>query len=176
LSNDPLKAAQASSQIQKLLQADPNSVPALFASSTASESHGDINAASEACEQILKLYPDFTPAVKKLALYYSEATGKEQRAYELAVKARESLPKDAEVARALGIVSYRRGDFQAAVRFLNQSVQNGTRDGKTFYYLGMAEFQLKQLKESKGALGQALTNNLPGQLAEEARRVLGQIK
>ena len=176
LSNDPVKAAQASSQIQQLLQADPSSVPALLASATASESHGDINAASEACEQILKRYPDFTPAVKKLALYYSEATGKEQRAYELAVKAREALPKDAEVARALGIISYRRGDFQAAVRFLKQSVQNGIRDGKTFFYLGMAEYQLKHLKESKGALGQALTNNLPGQLAEEARRVLGQIK
>jgi tetratricopeptide (TPR) repeat protein len=175
-SNDPAKAAQASSQIKQWLQADPNSVPALLASATASESRGDINAASEACEQILKRYPDFMPAVKKLAVYYSEALGKEQRAYELAVKARGALPQDAEVAKALGIISYRRGDFQAAARLLNQSAKNGTKDGKTFYYLGMAEYQLKHMKESRNALGQALTNNLPGQLAKEARRVLGQIK
>ena len=68
------------------------------------------------------------------------------------------------------------GDFPTAARYLNQSAQTGNRDGKTFYYLGLAEYQLKHLKESRSALGQALTNNLPGPLAEEARRVLGQIK
>jgi tetratricopeptide (TPR) repeat protein len=176
LSSDPAKAAQASSQIQQMLKADPNNVPALMASAAASENRGDINAAGATCEQILKRYPDFTPAVKKLALYYSEAAGMEQKAYALAVKAREALPKDAEVAKALGIISYRRSDFQGAVRLLTQSTQNETKDGKAFYYLGMAHYQLKHMKDARSALQQALTMNLPGPLAEEAKRVLAQIK
>jgi Flp pilus assembly protein TadD len=100
----------------------------------------------------------------------------EQKAYALAVKAREALPKDAEVAKALGIISYRRGDFPGALRLLNQGIQYGLKDGKTFYYLGLAESQLKHTKEARSALQQALTMNLPGPLVEDAKRALAQIK
>ena len=176
LASDPAKAAEAAGKIQQLLKADPNNIPALMASAAAAEQRAEISAANDTLEQVLQRYPDFTPAIKKLAGHYSETPGKEQRAYELAVKAREALPKDAEVAKTLGIISYRRGDFQGAARLLNQSAQNETTDGKTFYYLGMAQHQLKQAKASKSALQKALNLNLPSQLAEEAKRVLAQTK
>ena len=173
---EPARAVAAAVQIQQALKTDPNYVPAIMASVTIAESRGELAAAGEACEQILKRYPDFRPAIKKLALYYSEIPGKEQRAYELAVKARETAPNDSEIASTIGILSYRRGEFLAAARLLAQSVQSGASDGKTLYYLGMAQFQLKRTQESKTTLQQALTKNLPGPLADEAKRVLAQIK
>ena len=175
--SDPAKAAEASPQIQQILKADPDHVPALMAAAAAAEQRGDLNAASGFLEQALQHYPDFTPAAKKLASNYSETPGKEQRAYELAVKARAALPTDEAVARTLGIIYYQRGDFAGAVRYLNQGIQNpAVADGKSFYYMGMAQFKLKRLKESKATLQQALTKNLPAPLADDAKRTLAQIK
>jgi len=176
LSGDPVKAAAAAALIRQTLNADSNNVPALAASADAAENRGQIDAAVEAWEKVLKRYPDFTPAIRKLAIHYSEAPGKEQRAYELAVKAREAAPKDNDISKALGIISYRRGDLQGAIRFLNPGTQEAAADGKTLFYLGMAQFRLKQLKESKSSLEKALAKNLPAQLADDARRTLAQIK
>lgn len=175
LASNPSRATQESSRIQTVLGSNPDYVPALMAAAVVSENRDDLTAASANCERILKRYPDFSPAVKKLAIYYSEEPGKEQRAYELAVQAREAAPDDNEIARALGIISYRRGDFPGAIRLLKQSADAGA-DGKSLYYLGMAQYQLKRTAESKSTLQQALTQKLPDSLAQEAKRVLAQLK
>src|SRR5439155_436160 len=86
LSDDPAKAADATPRLQQILKSDPGNVPALMASAVAAEHRGEISAANGILEQVLQRYPDFTPAIKKLAANYSEMPGKEQRAYELAVK------------------------------------------------------------------------------------------
>ncbi len=177
LAADPAKAAAEGQKIQLLLKSEPASVPALMAAVSAAENRGDLSAATDALEQVLQRYPDFTPAIKKLAGHYCELAGKEQRAYELAVKAREASPTDEETARFLGIISYRRGDFQNAARLLNQGAKNvAATDAKSFYYLGMAQFQLKRTQESKLSLQQALAKNLASPLADDAKRVLAQIK
>lgn len=177
LADDPAKAAAASGKIQQLLQTNPNHVPALMASVSAADNRADFAAANAGLEQVLAQYPDCTPAIKKLADHYCELPGKEQRAYELAVKAREISPTDLAVARTLGIISYRRGEFLGAVRLLSECTKNPeAADGKTFYYLGLAQFQLKHTKESKSALQLALTKNLPAPLTADAKQVLGQLK
>ncbi len=176
-SDAPTQAAAASERIQQLLQADPTYVPALMAAAAAAENRGDFAVANDTLERVLQRYPDFTPAIKKLADHYCEVPGKEARAYELAVKAREVSPADAEIARSLGIVSCRRGEFLGAVRLLTQSTKNQeSADGKSLYYLGLAQFQLKQPKEARLALQQALARNLPAPLADDAKRMLGQVK
>ncbi len=176
LSADPAKAVAASAKIQQALKAEPDNVPALMAAVAASESRGDLASAAETCEQVLKRYPEFAPALKKLAVYYSQMPGKEQRAYEVAVKAHEVSANDIDVSKAFGIISYKRGDFQNVVRLLNPIVRGDLADGNTLFYLGMAQFKLNRNTESKTALQQALTKNLPAQLSEEARKVLAQLK
>ena len=176
-SDDPAKAAAAVEKIQQVLKTDPSNVPALMASASAAEHRGDFSAANETLEQVLQRYPDFSPAIRTLAGHYSEVPGKEQRAYELAVKARELSPGDAAVARILGIVSCRRSEFLGAVRLLTECIKSPEcADGKAYYYLGLAQFQLKRPRESRSALQLALTKNLPGPLADDARRLLAQMK
>lgn len=175
LASDPAKAASASALIENVLKLEPTNAPALMASVAAAESRGDLVSASAACEQVLKLYPEFTPALKKLAIYYSEMSGKGQRAYEVAMKAREVMTDDADVARALAIVLYQRGDFQNSVRLLTP-LARGSADGKTLFYLGMSQFRLKHIAEAKTILQQALAKNLSPGLADEARQTLAQIK
>ena len=81
-----------------------------------------------------------------------------------------------ELARVLGIILYRRGDSRSAARYLTEFNQKGVADADTLYYLGMAQYKLKQPKESKESLERALTLNLAGPLADEARRVLAELK
>jgi len=44
------------------------------------------------------------------------------------------------------------------------------------YYLGMAHYRLQQRKQSKDALQRALSLQVPAKLAEEARKVIGELK
>jgi tetratricopeptide (TPR) repeat protein len=172
----PTKAVDALPRIKQILQADPANVPALMVLAAASEQQNDARAAGTACEQALKRYPDFVPAIKRLAILNADKLGDDKKAYDLALKAREALPEDTEIARTLGILMFRRGDFRGAVRLLTETSQKETADGATWYYLGMSQYRLKQTKESKDALTRALAMNVPTPLAEEARRVLKELK
>src|SRR5260370_24540763 len=123
--------------------------------------NGNFTNAAQAYETVLQRYPLFTPAIRSLGLLAFEHLGDDQKAYPLAVKARESFPDDADVARVLGVLAYRRGDYSRAIQLLAESARQKTHDAELQYYLGMAQYQLKQRVESKEALQRALDLNLP---------------
>jgi tetratricopeptide (TPR) repeat protein len=176
LADSPARALESESEIQTILHSDPTNGPALMVAAAAFRQKGDFAAASRTYDQVLVRYPDFIPAVKQLAILTTDHSVDDRKAYELAVKARAGMPDDPEVARTLGILSYRRGDFQATVRFLSQSAQGGISDGSTLYYLGMAYYQLKDSRQSKDALQRALATKLSPQFSDEAKRVLRDMK
>jgi tetratricopeptide (TPR) repeat protein len=176
LYRDPAKAKQATAQVQDLLKADPNYVPALMAAATIDEQEGDVNAAKTAYDKTLARFPFFAPAHKLLAVLYAERIGDYQRAYEPAVKAREAFPDDPDVAKTLGMVVYRRGDYKRAAQLLRESAEKRTTDAELYYYLGMAHYQLKQKSESKRALNQAMALNANAKFVEEAKKVLAELK
>ncbi len=171
LAGNPAQAAAAADEVKKILQDDGQYVPALMVLGEIDEQKADLGAAKQAYEKVLGRYPDFVPAEKKLAVLYAQEPGNDKRAYELAMRAREALPDDPDVAKVLGMVVYRQGDYARAAELLKGGQ---TGDAESIYYLGMAQYQLKELAESRKTLQRALNMNLPAQLASEARRVLGQ--
>ena len=118
----------------------------------------------------------FAPANKLLATLCVERLGNYQQAYEPALKAREAYPDDPEVAKTLGIVVYRRGDFKRAAQLLKESAGKRATDADLFYYLGMAHYQLKERTQSKQALRQAVALNASAKFVEEANKVLAELK
>jgi len=172
----PDLAAAAEAKAQGILQASPTSVPALMVVATAAQKRGDVSAATRNCEQAIAVFPEFLPAIRLLVLLQADQPGAEQKVYELALKAHERLPDDLDITRTLGLVAYRRGDFRSAARFLDTSTQAGAADGRSWFCLGMAQFRLKNLKESKSALLRAQTSNLPADLADELKKTLAQLK
>ena len=125
---------------------------------------------------MLKHYPDFAPAQKELAILYAKDPKNDATAYPLAVKARAVFPADPEVAKALGMLVYRQGDYSRAASLLRESAGQKIGDAETMYYLGMAQYHLKNRAESKSALQKALDLNLSGAPATEAKRVLAELK
>ncbi len=175
LASDPAQAVAAGSRVEQSLKESPGDVPALMVMGLISEQKPDAAAAEKSYEEVLNQNPDFTPAVKRLAILYVGDSDKDTKAYEMAGKAREAFPKDPEVAKVLGIADYRHGDYATAADLLKESDGGRKNDAQAIYYLGMAQYQLKS-PESKDTLKRALDLNLPTELADEARRALAQLK
>ena len=69
-----------------------------------SQNTGNFSEAAVTYERILNQYPDFAPAQKQLAIIYAKDSSKLDKAFELATKARETMPDDLELTRILGMI------------------------------------------------------------------------
>jgi tetratricopeptide (TPR) repeat protein len=176
---NPAEAERAASQIQDVLGKSPDDPPALMAAAVLYAQKGNAAAARQACTRLVNRHPFFAPALALLARLQSEPGGDLKEAYKNGQKAREILPTDAEVARTLGIVVYRKGDtgdYARAVDLLKESARTRTQDAEIQYYLGLAHQQLKQKNEARQALTRALELKLDPALAENARKALAGLK
>jgi tetratricopeptide (TPR) repeat protein len=174
MSANPSEAATAMSKVEQALKSDPTNVPALMVTAAVAEQKPDVAAAKQTYEKILARYPGFSPAQKRLAILYSSNPADNQKALDIATKARQAFPDDAELAKAFGIIEYRQGDYARAVSLLQESAGKRSEDAELMYYLGMARYRTNKRAESKQALQRALDLGLSGDPAAEARRTLAE--
>ena len=173
LATNPISAK---SQVQEILNLEPDYVPALMVMAGINEQKDDFGAAKLVYEKVLDRYPNFAPAQKRLAILCAENTENDPSAYEFVTKARAAYPDDPAVAKALGIILYRQADYTRAERILKEGSEKLTEDPEIWYYLGMAQYHLKKPLDAKKALQQALTLNLPARFYQETKRVLAELK
>ncbi len=175
-SRNPALAEQAAAQARQILSAEPNYVPALMVCAVVEEQHRKYKEAGQLYGRILARYPQFALASRNLAMLCCAQLGDDQKAYTLAVKAREALPQDADLAKTLGVLAYHRGDYARSAQLLKETALKRNNDAEAFYYLGMAHHRLKEPKDGKAALQRALALNVQPKFAEEARKVLAELK
>ena len=176
LSATPSEAATAMSKVEQALKSDPNNVPALMVTAAVAEQKPDVAGAKQTYEKILARYPGFSPAQKRLAILYSSNPADNQKALDIATKARQAFPDDAELAKAFGIIEYRQGDYARAASLLQESAGKRSDDAELMFYLGMARYRTNKRAESKQALQRALDLNLSADLAAQARKTLAELK
>jgi tetratricopeptide (TPR) repeat protein len=172
----PAQAAAAQARIGEALKTDPDDVPALMARAAASEYGSDRAGAEQACEKVLAHYPDFIPAQEQLAWLYMAEPARLDRAYQLAANLHETLPDDYRVTKILGMILVRRGEYSHALNLLQQCAMKTSSDADIFYYMGSAQFHLKDKAESKANLQKALALNLSGPPADSAKQMLSELK
>ena len=167
----------ATGRVEQLLKIEPDHVPALMALGAINEKRLDAVAAQITYEKALARFPDFTPAKLRLAVLGASKAEYDQKAYDLAQQARTAYPNDPELAKALGILLYRKGgEYNRAVNLLKQSSVSRTNDAELMYYLGLAQFQAKDLAGSRQSLQKSLDLGLRPDLATEARKALSRLK
>jgi tetratricopeptide (TPR) repeat protein len=176
LAANPAQGMAAASRIGEILKSEPDYVPALMVLGSINEQKKDVAAAKQIYEKVLNQYADFSPAQKRLAILCAENTDNDPQAYQFAAKARAAFPDDLEVAKAFGIILYRQPDYARAETLLKECAVKMSDDAEIYYYLGMAEYNLKETLESKKNLQKALTLNLSDSLAQGAKQVLAAIK
>jgi tetratricopeptide (TPR) repeat protein len=176
LATDPDHSATSVTEIEELLQSRSTYVPALMAQAALQERRAATAPAALVYEKILGIYPSFSPAQRKLVILYSADPDKSKKAFDLALKAREAFPNDAELAKACGIIAYRLGDFARASVLLRESVRQRDDDAELLYFLGATQYQLKQRNESRLSIERALALKLDTNLAAEAQKLLADLK
>jgi Flp pilus assembly protein TadD len=172
LDENPKELMTAEKDIQNELQTNPQYLPALMAQAALDLQRGQIKPATEIYTDILQRSPDFAPAQKHLATLYAQQPSTTAAAYDLATKARKTLPDDTQLTELLGRLSYEKKDYQRAIQLLKESASKGTLSANSLFYLGMSQLQTKQKDQARDVLNQALVDGLQEPLASEARQVL----
>ena len=172
LDENPKELMAAETEVQKELKSNPEYVPALMAQAALDAQHGQIKPATEIYIDILRRLPDFAPAQKRLAVLYAQDPSTVAPAYDLATKARKTLPGDPELSELLGRLSYEKKEYPRAIQLLQESARKRPLDADSLFYLGMSQLQARQKAEARGVLDQALAAGLQEPLATEAKRAL----
>jgi tetratricopeptide (TPR) repeat protein len=173
LASNPAEAMAAAARIEHQAKAGPNDLPAQMALGALMEARNDLGGAKANYEAIVTVYPEFTPAMRKLTIVHAKAGEGGSKAIEYATKAREAYPSDAELAKAFGILMFKQGNFSRAQGLLLDSVRTLQTDAEAYYYLGMAQHNLKDRPASVRTLRRALELGLKGAQASEAQKVVG---
>jgi len=176
LASDPPRAVQSLSRLGEILRTDAGNTAAELALAVANEQQGNVAAARQAYERILARNAGFAPAQRNLALLAERLGDRSKQTFELAIKARQSYPADPDLARAVGMLAYRQGEYAKAARSFRECLGSRTSDAEAHFYLGMAEYQLNDRQQSKAALQKSLALNVRADLAKEATRVLMELR
>ena len=169
LDSDDKDPSPSEGEVNKILAADPNYVPAMMARANIQLRRSDTKSAAVVYTGILQKFPDFAPAQKRLAGIYAEDPANVEKGYDLGNKARRTLPDDPGLAATLGKLSFQRKEYARAVQLLEEADRKKPLDGKSLFYLGMAHLQLGHKAEGKQVLERALTAGLPDALAGQAK-------
>jgi tetratricopeptide (TPR) repeat protein len=175
IGDDPARALSEEDRIESDLRTEPENVPALMAMGNVFEQKGNPIAAIQEYEKAIGHYRDFTPAERRLMILYAKDPASDPKGFELATKAREAFPGDAQIAKACGIVIYRHGEYRRAESLLEDAANRLGSDGEVLFYLGMAQYRLKE-NSSKATLERALGMELRADLDAEARSTLAKIR
>ncbi len=176
LEQNPKELAAAETGVQNELKSNPEYVPALMAQAAFLTQRVQVKPASEIYSNILRQWPDFAPAQKRLATLYAQDPSTVAAAYDLATKARKTLPDDPELSELLGRLSYEKKEYPRAIQLLQESARKKPLDANSLFYLGMSQLQARQKAEAQGVLNQALVAGLQEPLATEAKRALANLQ
>jgi tetratricopeptide (TPR) repeat protein len=176
LDRNPKEAVTLEPEMQKLLKADPNYVPALAVRAGNEQQRGDFKKAIGTYSEILQRFPDFAPAQKYLAVLYLEGPATLDKAYDFAVKARRTLPDDPELARILGQITFQKKEYGRALQLLQESGRKNPLDAAGLYYSGVSHLELKQKPQATQDLERALAAGLQEPFASAAKRLLAEAK
>jgi len=166
--------AAARTELDNALRRWPQDPNALLRLAQFQIHDGAADQALKILETIIADNPLHHPALRRLALLYGERSSDDSNAYEVVQRARESYPEDADIAKTLGILSYRRGLYPQGAVLLEEATRKLGDDAELFYYLGATQQQLMQWKDCTVALKRALDLKLGPTLADRAKQDLAQ--
>jgi tetratricopeptide (TPR) repeat protein len=159
---------EARAQLESFLRQQPKDPAALARLAELHRRNGAIDQAIETYQKVIDAAPFFAPAIRDLAILYAQRPDDESKAYDLATKARQAYPRDPELAKALGILNFRRGFYPQSLDLLNQAAATRNQDAEVQFYLGKTYQELKKWDECKAALGRAVAFHLSPKFSDDA--------
>lgn len=162
----------ARATLDAFLKQQPKDPAALTRLARLQAQEGQAGQAIDTYQKAIDANPSFGPALRDLALVYSARAADDSKAFDMAAKARQAYPDDAELAKTFGILNFKRGLYPQSVELLNQAAGSRRDDADVQLYLGRSYQQLKRWNECKSALERALALNLPAASRADAQAQL----
>jgi tetratricopeptide (TPR) repeat protein len=163
-------------RLNALIDVNPEDIDALLQLGSLYEQQSDFNKARQSYQKLLTLNANHGPALNNLAYIQTENFNETDKAYELAMRARNLLPSDPSIADTLGWIYYKRGDYDLALSLVKESIRKIAQHPMILYHLGKIQNARNDNEATKAALTQALELGLDGEQAEEAKEILAEIK
>src|SRR5262245_20843515 len=145
--------------------------PALLQLATIQEQLKHFDAARDAYEKLVAVAPNSATALNNLAVLYSEHFEQLDKAYDLAQKAKEAA-NDPHIADTLGWISFKRGDYNGALRLLQESAARLPDLPEIQFHLGMTHYMLGEEGPARDALQKAIDAPADFPAKDHARRRL----
>jgi tetratricopeptide (TPR) repeat protein len=162
----------ARATLDAFLRQQPKDPAALTRLARLQAREGLADKAIDTYQKAIDANPLFAPALRDLALIYSARAADDSKAFDMAAKARQAYPDDAELAKTFGILNFKRGLYPQSAELLNQAADSRRDDADIQLYLGRSYQQLKRWGECKSALERAVALNLPAASREDAQAQL----
>ncbi len=168
LNSDP----SAKQQLERWLADKPNDPVVLSRLAAIQAAEGHLDEAKIRLEKVVAQNPQFVPATRQLALLYGISSGQHSKAYDIVRKARQAYPGDAEIAKILGVLNYRRGLAPQSLELLKEAAAKLKDDPELLYYLAEDYRQTKDYDACKDTMQRALSLNLSAELTGQANKAL----
>jgi tetratricopeptide (TPR) repeat protein len=172
LTLDTRPASEARTALDAFLRQQPGDPAALTRLARIQAREGSADQAIGTYQKAIDANPSFAPALRDLALLYSTRGSDDAKAFDTAARARQAYPDDAELAKAFGILNFKRGLFPQSAELLNQAAVSRRNDADVQLYLGKTYQQLKRWNECKSALERALALDLAAASRQDAQSQL----
>jgi tetratricopeptide (TPR) repeat protein len=147
-------------------------VPALMQLAQIQLQQKNFAAARDAYEKLLSVAPNFPLALNNLAVLYSEHLGQADKAYDLAKRAREAAPNEPRLADTLGWILFKKGDYDNALRLLQESAGKLPNSAEIQFHAGMAHYMMGEEGPARLALQKAVDATTDFPEKDEARQRL----
>ena len=143
--------------LQKAVAVDTASVDAWNQLGILHNSAGNLPASDAAYERVLKLDPANALANNNYAYSLSERNTELERAQGMVESALKSEPKNPSYLDTMGWILYRRGNFQKALEYIQQAIDNGDGSATIYEHLGDAYDKLGNRDKAMEAWREALS-------------------
>ena len=167
---------EAISQYEAALKKSPNFLGGYMALGTIYDFQGDKGKAEGCYRKAMEIKPDFAPAANNLAWNLAETGGNIDEALKFAQIAKEKMPRNTGVMDTLGWIYYLKGSYLNAVSELHDAVELQPKNPVINYHLGMAYYKSEKREAAQEFLEKALQLDRNFKGAEEARKILEEIK
>ncbi len=166
----------AVSNYEKALELQPQFPPLLTLLGNLYIAKGDLAKAENDFEQALAVDPNAGVAASNLAWVLARQNRNLQRALVLARLASQQFPNVDSIADTLGWVEYVSGNTPEAASDLRECTRNHPDYASCHYHLGVVLVASGKKPEGRKELDTALSLNLKGDDAQDARRVIAQVR
>ncbi len=165
------KAQAALDQLQSFVN-KTNNAAAYMRMGVIYESITNYPAARDAYEKVIAVSPNSGAALNNLAYLYAERLHDNDKAYQMADRARQLSPHDPSTADTLGWIVYKRGDYARALALETESAAKLGALPEVQLHLGLAQYMSGNENAARTSLTQAASSTKDFPHKEEATQPL----